>query len=192
MAPLVDYPSSSDPDTDPDPDPDTDTDHTSSPNRGNRPTKRRKTSPIVDSAGDAVTAGTVGGVARDCHTTPVRRGRRKEAESASASPGPHPELPPLPDVFHDLYASTVRTSVVDDPNLHQGRKRLTPHIVGNWPSHLYIECKLAPPPIHPVSPGSQISNSFSSHPTLRPRTHTSSALLSQSFHLVLVFENANN
>lgn len=63
---------------------------------------------------------------------PVPPAKKRKVEGAN-------ELPPLPASFLDRYSSTVRTSTQDDPSLHGGRKRVMPHVEGNWPTHVYLE-----------------------------------------------------
>ncbi|KAK9381486.1 U6 snRNA phosphodiesterase Usb1 [Kockiozyma suomiensis] len=45
--------------------------------------------------------------------------------------------PPLPMRFLDLYPSAPR--IGDDPELHGGRERSSPHEAGKWPTHVYVE-----------------------------------------------------
>lgn len=68
------------------------------------------------------------------------RSNEKRKRSVSSDQSDPTTLPPLPSAFHDLYASSTRVSTRDDPSLHNGRKRATPHIEGNWPTHVYLEC----------------------------------------------------
>lgn len=73
------------------------------------------------------------------HANPVQKPKillkRKRSQPSSD------DLPPLPAAFHDLYSTNARVSTSDDPSLHGGRKRAVPHVDGNWPSHIYLECK---------------------------------------------------
>jgi U6 snRNA phosphodiesterase len=79
---------------------------------------------------------------------PAKRLRQETTRSSDLHQVP--SLPPLPTSFYDLYASNVRVSVQDNPSLHEGRTRVIPHVEGNWPTHIYLECKRAFPGGHRV------------------------------------------
>ncbi|KJF60951.1 uncharacterized protein CIMG_13347 [Coccidioides immitis RS] len=48
-------------------------------------------------------------------------------------------LPSFPAELHHLYSASTRASIEDDPDIHEGRQRTTPHSVGSWPTHIYLE-----------------------------------------------------
>ncbi|GAD94198.1 conserved hypothetical protein [Paecilomyces variotii No. 5] len=76
---------------------------------------------------------------RSQSASPARPAKKLRQDNRPSDRKDTYSLPALPANFHDLYASSTRVSVKDDPSLHGGRKRVIPHVEGNWPTHLYLE-----------------------------------------------------
>lgn len=73
---------------------------------------------------------------------PIKKRKLSSHDTAAQDAAPPP---PLPAAFRDLYSSTVRLSNSDNPELHGGRKRIIPHVQGNWNAHVYLECTFISP-----------------------------------------------
>jgi hypothetical protein len=78
----------------------------------------------------------------DCGPPPAKL--QKKTENTKHTEAPVASLPPLPPRFHDLYAVPPRVGKEDNPVLHGGRKRSIPHVQGNWPTHVFVECMYHP------------------------------------------------